>query len=256
MASFLAAGAGVDDEDAYGDTLLSLSTGDKKVFQLLLSRGAKTFTARDPQGENLIITACVKFPRDENDYTVIETLLAHGLSVNSKNRRGITPLLAATDSYVEEAEFNENPIDNHHHRLTNVWCFVDYLLRHGADVNAKDVYGQTALMDVSRALSPRATILLLARGADVNARDETGHTALMVAVEEGQIATARILLAHGADVTARDEKDHTALTLAWTNQFSPGWLLTRPTLKHDLIRLIEEYGATSRHGDNSGVADG
>lgn len=44
---------------------------------------------------------------------------------------------------------------------------------------------------------------LLDGGADVNARDENGMTALMGAVKEGHKDVARILLERGADVNAK-----------------------------------------------------
>jgi len=44
---------------------------------------------------------------------------------------------------------------------------------------------------------------LLAQGADVNARDNDGSTALMAAVTYGHIDIVHALLAKGADVNAR-----------------------------------------------------
>jgi outer membrane protein assembly factor BamB len=50
----------------------------------------------------------------------------------------------------------------------------------------------------------KAVKALLEKGADVNARNEIGITALWIAASKGQLDTVEILLEHGADVNARD----------------------------------------------------
>ena len=51
------------------------------------------------------------------------------------------------------------------------------LIHQGADVNAKDTYGDTPLMYAARHGHSRSAALLIASGADVNARDAYGVTA-------------------------------------------------------------------------------
>ena len=57
-------------------------------------------------------------------------------------------------------------------------------------------------------------IELLARGADVNASNQAGVTALMLAAYHGQLEMVRALTDHGADVNAIDRDGFTAATLA------------------------------------------
>jgi len=54
----------------------------------------------------------------------------------------------------------------------------------------------------------------LAKGAEVNAADDTGGTALIWAVARGRVETVRLLLDSGAAVNARDADGMTALALA------------------------------------------
>lgn len=54
-------------------------------------------------------------------------------------------------------------------------------------------------------------------GANVNAKDNKGCTALMCAARNDKIAIAEILINHGADVNAKDNSGMTALILAVIN---------------------------------------
>ena len=55
---------------------------------------------------------------------------------------------------------------------------------------------------------------LLKGGADVNAKDENGQTALMIAATQGHIETFTALLDAGADVEVKDNERKTAVVLA------------------------------------------
>jgi len=97
---------------------------------------------------------------------------------------------------------------------------VQALLTTGADVNARDKDGHTALMAaVSSFLSKKDSAdvvkVLMAKGADVNAKNNDGKTALMLAAREKDddhtAAILRLLLANGADVNTRDRDGRTAL---------------------------------------------
>ena len=81
------------------------------------------------------------------------------------------------------------------------------LLDQGADVNATDQFGNTALHLAVR--YPDMIRLLLDRGALVGARNAFGRTPLHRAVGDKRIV--EILLAAGADATARDLFDRTPL---------------------------------------------
>jgi ankyrin repeat protein len=75
---------------------------------------------------------------------------------------------------------------------------VQALLAQGADVNAKDKGGFTALMDAAWEGHTDTVQALLAQKADVNAKNKNGDTALMLANEKGHKDIVRILKQAGA----------------------------------------------------------
>ena len=88
------------------------------------------------------------------------------------------------------------------------------LLDHGADVEAADNNGQTALSWAACKGHEAVTKLLLNAGADVAAADNNGQTALISAAFPGHEAVTKLLLNAGADVAAADNNGQTALMLA------------------------------------------
>ena len=88
------------------------------------------------------------------------------------------------------------------------------LLQHGADVAAARNDGFTALMCAAEGGHETVAQLLLQHGADVAAARNDGFTALMSAAEGGHEAIAQLLLQHGADVAAAKNDGGTALMLA------------------------------------------
>ena len=92
---------------------------------------------------------------------------------------------------------------------------VSALLESGADVNATNALGRTALMFASSYGFLAIVNDLLGHRADPNIvpRDSTGWTALIAAAHNGHMEVIRALLDHGADASIKDKQGKTAL--AW-----------------------------------------
>ena len=80
---------------------------------------------------------------------------------------------------------------------------IERQLAAGADIEARDRHGQTALMNAARDGQVAVVRLLADRGADLNHRAKFGLTALMLAIIRGHTEVARVLVEAGADVTLR-----------------------------------------------------
>jgi ankyrin repeat protein len=68
------------------------------------------------------------------------------------------------------------------------------LIERGADANAANAGGVTALMIAAAGNHPAIAELLLKSGADVNARSEDGRTALSIARANDNDAVVKILV--------------------------------------------------------------
>jgi ankyrin repeat protein len=91
---------------------------------------------------------------------------------------------------------------------------VSRLLKAGARVNVKNQFGSTPMFEA--AVMGNAVLLerLLAAGADVESPNADGQTALMVAARTGQVEAVRVLLRKGAKVNAT-EQWHGQSALMW-----------------------------------------
>jgi ankyrin repeat protein len=93
---------------------------------------------------------------------------------------------------------------------------VKYLLEQGAAPNAADKSGFTPVMRGAEGGYLPVVNALIAKGADVNCRGHVrGTTPLMLAAEHGHVKIISALLAAGAEVNAVDRYEETALARAY-----------------------------------------
>jgi ankyrin repeat protein len=137
---------------------------------------------------------------------------------------------------------------------------IKALLDKGADVNAKDKRGKTALILASlqgavseegyrRETSPQGVkcrvdtvSLLLEKGADVNAKDQDGGIALMEATFWGRVKVAELLMSKGAEVNAKNQRGETVLIKA----------VSSPYLSPELVQTLLDKGADVNAKNNEG----
>jgi ankyrin repeat protein len=116
---------------------------------------------------------------------------------------------------------------------------VRLLLEGGADVNAKNSLGATAL--IWSATDLRKAAMLIDTGADVNARSNLGRTPLLIAATcDGCSSLVRLLLEKGADPKVQDERGNSAARLA-------------ASADAESMRLIVKAGAPADAADRDGA---
>jgi hypothetical protein len=130
----------------------------------------------------------------QEDLTRMENMLKAGINPNGQTSTGNRPLLIAAKKR------NPRPLE--------------ILIAHGAQVDAPDRNGFTALMAAASMGLVSNVRVLISAGAKVNIRDEKGSTALIWAAISGYPQVVEILLAHGADVKAKNKDGLTALSLS------------------------------------------
>lgn len=128
-----------------------------------------------------------------NDLARLKTLVSSRDAANAPGQFGATPLMDVAAAGSVEA--------------------MTFLIGKGADVNAQNAFGTTALM--MSATEAAKVRLLLDHGAKANIASKQGRTALFVAAMSDPSADiVRLLVAKGADVHAKDAFQNTMLTAA------------------------------------------
>jgi uncharacterized protein len=80
---------------------------------------------------------------------------------------------------------------------------VRKFIRSGVNVDARDRYGQTALMLAAHQGHREIVEILIASGADLNVTAKYNLSALMLAIVAGHTPIARLLARAGADLTLK-----------------------------------------------------
>ena len=133
---------------------------------------------------------------DGCDADGIREAVEHGASLTSPlPDSSLTPLLAAL------YKFDEPGWD----------ACVELLLELGCPVDGVKTDPPIVACAADDLLGPKTVELLVAQGADVNAADREGTTALFECVTNGRVELARFLTQHGADPTIKDRSGTSAL---------------------------------------------
>ena len=109
--------------------------------------------------------------------------------------------------------------------ITRDEVIAQLLIKFGADVNAKNDKGETALFHAS----PEFAKILIENGADVNAKNNKGETILDVVLETNHMHTIQWLIEKGADINAKNNKGETILDVALetNNMHTIQWLIEK-----------------------------
>ncbi|MDE7140592.1 MAG: ankyrin repeat domain-containing protein [Treponemataceae bacterium] len=161
-------GENVDAKDNQGITALmyAIRKGKKDMAELLIKSGANV-NAKDDAGRTALMLAASNGHKD-----IAELLIKSGADVNAKDNNGLTALGGAIINKKKDV--------------------VETLIKAGADVNSAFIYG------IQYGLETSVAELLIQLGADPNAKDSEGISALDYAILRGSNRIADLLRAAGA----------------------------------------------------------
>ncbi|KAJ8664679.1 hypothetical protein QAD02_006341 [Eretmocerus hayati] len=251
--------SGVDDETRDGTTPLHLACSEQlKYFYGAPDEYNDLFA---PSNKIIKLSELVEENEDfdwaltrNKQIRIVELLLKHGASVNTKNSKKLCPLIVAI-----QTPSNWNPYDHDEQfqmSVLNEICIrqtviVDLLLNYGANVDAQGHCKESLLHLLLKQShqSPLVKILaenILRKGANVDALDFRGYSPLHIAVQEStyrinekvyhRIDTSFIdlFLTYGANVNTRSENEDAPLHTAVKNYHSDA------DRKKIFVKLLEQ----------------
>ena len=165
----------VRDKDGATPLLIASRNEENEAVDRLLEGGANVH-ARDAKGNTAL-----HFAADTHNADLTALLLESGADPNSHNDIRQTPLHSTTD-YASQVGRSSSAIET-----------MDLLLHSGADINAQDRDGNTALHFVAEGRTPesdRVAEAILQKGADSTIADNKGLNALDIANEDRESPAA------------------------------------------------------------------
>ena len=216
------------------DLPAAAAVGALPTVQRLLELGFAVDT-QDDQGATALLRACGAGHRE-----IAAALLDAGANSSLAARSGVTPLAAAVAARRE--------------------ALVGLLLEHKVAIDQRLPNDTTALMVAAAMGHPEIVEALLDGGADVNAVDAGGRSALHAAAQFGfehndSLRARRLfdgLLKRGADINQADSEGKTPLLLLLGAQLRPGSDCDATHIGA-LVPLLLDAGAKVEHADQRGV---
>lgn len=184
LATLIKAGARVNslDQDSRTPLHVAVKYGHRQNVQVLVRSGANVDWAPGRGGLSPLQLAA----KSRNGFRVIEALVLAGAEVDQTDRIGNTPLCTAVWNGHEE----------------NVSALIDS----GADVNFADSEDFFAPLHLAPQFRDESKIIvaLVRAGADVDARNSAGKTALHYAARNGHTKSVCVLIKLGADINLHE----------------------------------------------------
>lgn len=172
--------------------------GDVAAVEKALKKGVPIESTND-KGETPLCLAVIG-----GHVPTISALLSHNAQIEARTKKGLTPLLCAREN-VSTSRINAMRI----------------LLSAGANLDAQDENGDTALHQAVSLSRPDWVKFLLSFTPTLELRNNIGETPLLRAIDfsplsyaEKILETVQLLLDAGADTKATDDKGQTAVLIA------------------------------------------
>ena len=189
--------ASIESKDINGNTLIHMACHNhrKDLIEWLLSQNGKALSSQNDLGERPLHIACFN-----ERAQIVGLLLDKGAQIDAQSKSGATPLLTIAGKMYADGAY--------HHGLAIVRTLCD----HGADIELRDSWQDTAFSEACQEGNLSIAIELMKRGANQNVRDKEGDTPLIGALRNGQQKVAQYLIDVAKhDVTLANNDGATAL---------------------------------------------
>lgn len=194
-------------------------SGTTEVLQVLVDLGVDLSATLSASGETLLHKAV----RTGASVDTIQFLIRTGISINSKNSLGMTPLHMI--QFLGLGQIDQN--DDERSRHSN---FVRYFLNKGCDINSQDIFGKTVLHFVAAKLQQSSILQFIAsHGADLNIKDRNGVAPLHVACSQKSTKNVEQMIESGCCADIQDNHGATVFhyTVFYNNPTTLQYLLTQ-----------------------------
>lgn len=193
----------------------ALEYNEKEIYKYCLRNGA-CFSPKNYKEKMALMNAI-----EDGDLHTCELLIRLGVDIECVNLQNETPLIYAVKIRNKEIvklllKFGAK-IDNSLLKYAVIEGLEEMLkcfLESGADINARDEMGRTALIYAAITTQKKIIKMLLEKEADTNAQDLHGMTALIYAAGAKEENVLKDLIEAGAKINIRAKNGMTALIYA------------------------------------------
>ncbi len=213
---------------------LACYMGNYKMAKLLTDHGADT-TLCDKQGRNAYhYLACMFYENIKNNWT--------GQRKSVKQRQEIFPLLQCDINAQDNEGFSPllQLLKNRNSLLS--MNLLQQFIDRGADVNATDSSGNSALMTAAMYNQITAAIRLIKNKSPLNLQNNEGDTVLHISVRKGNFEISYMLVDAGADCQIANNGGETAAEMienGYREELKSRIGKKRSPAPKELIRIIE-----------------
>ncbi len=221
------------NQDGYSPLIYAIVKQNLKIIELLLKQGADT-ELKAKNGYTAFHYAAESSAKNEE---IFKILLKYNANIEARTNHGYTPLLLAViqntfyyanSIYTPKALINlgadKNAVNNEGKTALHLAIevrsepLVHYFIEQQADIEEKDKNGITPLLAAANKGWSEIIPFLIEKNADITATDIKGRSALHIATEKQDEKTALVLLEQNIDINAVDNEGETPLHYAATKQ--------------------------------------
>jgi len=202
----IAEGVDVNAKDNLGTLRYAASGGHKEIVELLIANGADVYAKGGGNGTTPLDMA-IRLRRTET----ADLLRKHG-GKTSEELKAAEPVAEAAKPKQPTAKAPD--ISIHGAAKAGDIETVKQHIAAGTDVNAKDVFGWTLLLQAVAGGHKEIVELLIDNGAEVNGKTDEGWIPLSLAACESHKEIVELLISEGAEVNAKERDGRTPLNFA------------------------------------------